>query len=109
MPSEVLAQLATSLAPGAVLPVQLAPAVRSVPVVALVMVVACVADVRANSAARMPVETMERPETAAPAWIGFCMGSEWRVLASKGLGATWRREKQRQFWPFGKHNLSVSP
>ena len=36
-PSEVLAQVATSPEPGAVLPVQLAPAVRSMPVAALVM------------------------------------------------------------------------
>ena len=39
-PSEVLAQVATSPEPGAV-PPQLAPAVRSVPVAALVMGAAC--------------------------------------------------------------------
>ena len=37
-PSEVPAQVATSPEPGAVLPVQLAPAIRSVPVAALVII-----------------------------------------------------------------------
>ena len=81
-PSEVLNQVAMSLDPGAVLPLQLAPSVRSVPVAALVMGAACEPVTRAiaSKAAMKPAGAREWLRAFMPGWLAFFMGLDWRIV-----------------------------